>query len=56
MSQTLLEQDKAKAKAIDLTTARLNAVLQEARKDEALLKRILEMRRMKRRLKAAKTK
>jgi len=39
-----------KANTVALTTARLETVLQEARKDEAKLKRILEMRRMKRRL------
>ena len=48
MSEAVLDQDKAKAVA--LTTARLEAVLQEARKEEAKLKRILEMRRLKRRL------
>jgi hypothetical protein len=50
MSEAVLEQTKAEA--IALTTARLDTVLQEARKDEAKLKRILEMRRMRRRLKA----
>jgi hypothetical protein len=50
MSEATLEQEQAKAVA--LTTARLDAILQAARKDEAKLKRILEMRRMKRRLEA----
>lgn len=35
--------------AVAITTARLEAVLQEAKKDEAILKKILENRRLKRR-------
>lgn len=54
MSEAVLEHEKAKA--IALTTARLEHVFQEAKKDEAKLKRILEMRRMKRRLRAGKVK
>jgi hypothetical protein len=49
MSEAVLEQNK---KAVALTKARLETVLQETRKDEARLQRILEMRRMKRRLRA----
>ena len=45
-----------KATAIALTTARLETVLQEAKKDEAKLKQILETRRMKRRLRAGNVK
>ena len=47
MSDTALD----KAKAVALTTARLETMLHAARNDEALLKRVLEVRRMKRRLK-----
>jgi hypothetical protein len=47
MSESVLESSKATAALI---TERLETVLQEARKDEAKLKRILEMRRLKRRL------
>lgn len=54
MSDVVMERNKDKAVA--LTTARLETVLQEARKDEEKLKRILEIRRMKRRLRAAKAK
>lgn len=53
MSEAVLEQDKAKAVA--LTQARLQTVLSETRKDEARLKRILEARRLKRRLRATAT-
>jgi hypothetical protein len=56
MSEAMLELQKNKAKAVALTTARLDNVLQEAKKDEAKLKRILELRRMKRRLRASKVK
>lgn len=52
MSEAVLEKEKAKA--IALTTARLEIVLQEAKKDEAKLKDILEKRRLKRRLRARK--
>ena len=48
MSDAVLEQEKAKAIAV--TSARLEAVLQKAREDEAKLKRFLEIRRLKRRL------
>jgi hypothetical protein len=54
MREIVLENNKAKAVA--LTTERLETVLQEARKDEARLKNILEMRRLKRRLGLGKTK
>ncbi len=54
MSEVVLEQ--AKAKAIALTNARLETVLQETRKDEARLKKVLEIRQLKRRLRAGKTK
>jgi len=54
MSEVVLEQTKAQAVA--LTTARLQAVLQETRKDEDRLKRILEMRRLKRRVHSGKAK
>jgi len=49
-------QEQAKAKAIAIITARLEHVLQEAKKDEAKLKQILEMRRLKRRLRLTKIK
>ncbi|WP_161967951.1 hypothetical protein [Fimbriiglobus ruber] len=55
MSEAVLDQQN-KVKAVALTTARLETVLQEARKDEAKLKQILEMRRMKRRLRARRVK
>lgn len=51
MSEIVLAQAKAKA-----TKARLETVLQETQKDEAKLKKVLEMRRLKRRLQARKTK
>lgn len=51
MNETTPERNKERAAA--LTTERLETFLQEARKDEAKLKRILEMRRLKRRLRAA---
>lgn len=54
MSEVALEQTKANAIAV--TEARLETVLQETRKDEAKLKRGLEMRRLKRRLRAGKGK
>jgi hypothetical protein len=54
MGETTSEQNKDKA--IALTTARLDSFLQAARKDEDRLMRILEMRRLKRRLKAANIK
>lgn len=53
MSEALLERPD-KAKSVALTKARLEAVLQETRKDEARMKRILEMRRLKRRLRGVK--
>lgn len=45
---------QSKETSIALTTERLGTFLQEARKDEAKLKRVLEMRRMKRRLRVTK--
>lgn len=54
MTEVVLEQSKAKAVA--LTKARLEAVLQETQKDEAKLKKTLEMRRLKRHLRAGKAK
>ncbi len=54
MSEIVSDQDKANA--VDLTNARLERVLQETRKDEAKLMRILELRRLRRRLNAEKAK
>jgi hypothetical protein len=54
MSEAAMEQTKAKAVA--LTNARLYTVLQQTRKDESRLKRILDLRRMKRRLRAVRPK
>ncbi len=54
MSEAELEQKKEKEKAI--TTARLQTLLHEVRKDEARIMRILEMRRLRRRLQAKKAK
>lgn len=54
MSEIMVDQDKAQAVA--LTKQRLNTVLTETRKDEAKLKLILEMRRLRRRQKASKVK
>ena len=54
MSEIVLEQDKANAVA--LTKARLETALKETRRDETKLKRMLEMRRLKRRLRAGKKK
>jgi len=48
--------EEAKAKAVALTEARLESLLHEVRKDEATLKRILELRRLKRRLRDQKVK
>jgi hypothetical protein len=42
-------QDQDRAKAVALTTERLEALLRQTRVDEARLKRILELRRLKRR-------
>lgn len=42
--------DQAKSEAIARINARLESVLHETRKDEAKLKDILEMKRLKRRL------
>ena len=53
MSEAVLDQDRAKA--LTLIKARLEAALQETRRDEARLKRILEMRRLKRRIRTVKT-
>ncbi len=47
MNEQNREQDQAKA--IALTTERLEALLHQTRIDEARLKRILELRRLKRR-------
>jgi hypothetical protein len=47
------ETEQARAKAVAATTARLDALLHEMRKDEAKLKRFLEMRRITRRLQTA---
>ena len=44
--------ETSKAQAVALTTARLERVLQETRRDEARLKRILETRRLSRRVQA----
>lgn len=50
--EDIIVVENSKTKAAALTGARLETVLHEARKDEARLKKILEMRRLKRRLKA----
>jgi hypothetical protein len=52
MNEMKLDTDKASA--IAQTTARLDFMLQQMRKDEATLKRVLEKRRLLRRLKAVK--
>lgn len=46
-------EEHGEARAVALTTARLERLLQQTRKDEARLKRILEVRRLKRRLSVA---
>lgn len=42
-------QEQERAKAVALTAERLEALLRQTRIDEARLKRILELRRLKRR-------
>ncbi|MDY3551755.1 hypothetical protein R5W24_000834 [Gemmata sp. JC717] len=54
MSEPKPEQNKEQAVA--LTTERLQVVLHEARKDEAKLRQVLEMQRLKRRQRAVGTK
>lgn len=53
-TSSMSEVELEKAKAIALTTARLQAILHKAKQDEARLKQFLEMRRLKRRLRARK--
>lgn len=55
MNEITDEQGKATA-AVALTSERLDTMLREARKDEARLKRILEVRRLKRRSRTRKVK
>ena len=52
MGDIVIERDKA----IDETTERLERLLREARKDEAELKRTLEMRRLRRLVEAKRLK
>ena len=52
MSEATVDQDKA----IAATTARLESALREARKGEAKLKRVLEMRRLRRLVEAKRFK
>ncbi len=52
MSEATIDQGKA----IAITSARLERVLREARKDEAELKRVLEMRRLRRQVEAKRLK
>ena len=54
MSEAVLEHAKTKSAAAR-TTLWLDTVLQAARKDEEKLKRFLELRRMKRRLRLGLT-
>ena len=55
MSEAVLEHAKTKSAAAARTTQWLDTVLQAARKDEEKLKRFLELRRMKRRLRLGLT-
>lgn len=52
MSEVTVDQNKAVA----ATTARLESALREARKGEAKLKRVLEMRRLRRQVEAKRLK
>lgn len=54
MTEVMLKQSKATSAA--LTKARLEAVLHETQRDEAKLRKILQMRRLKRRLRVNKAK
>ncbi len=53
MSEVMMEPTEVNL--IALTKARLETVLQEARKDEAKLRKSLELKRLKRRIRGAKS-